>query len=227
MFIVPGLPEDFAYTPRARKEISEVRFFDLENPLPNEKFNFNKYKTKLKQWIKKYQKQQRSLTNGVAIEASNQLNDNVASLFATEQVSDRLNDSVASLFATANGASSSSSVMNNSVASLFAVPSQTQSSSQPNQKQLSQSVASIFESNNNDHMTNNNHQKIQVLKKESMHIETQSKSMHYETQSNLLFDICPTASTSTSSLNGLAPLNGNNHLKTIGMFSFDVNDVFA
>jgi mRNA-decapping enzyme subunit 2 len=147
MFIVPGLPEDFAYTPKARKEISEVRFFYLENPLPNEKFNFNKYKTPLKAWIKKYKQQQKSggkkknnlKSDLVNVEKSIPLTDSVASLFAT--TTNGQADALASLFGSNESFPNKQNGLTDSVASLFGTTSTT-STKQPKQIKVLQKAGS-------------------------------------------------------------------------------------
>lgn len=76
MFIVPNVPEDFHFEPRARKEISKIQFFDLNEALPNEKFNFNKYKPELKQWIKNYKRSQKNKPKKIS-----PMSESVSSLF--------------------------------------------------------------------------------------------------------------------------------------------------
>jgi 8-oxo-dGTP pyrophosphatase MutT (NUDIX family) len=81
MYIVPNVPEDFHFEPRARKEISKIEFFYLNAPLPNERFNTLKYKSEIAKWIKKYKKRRAKNASSNKSNKDGQMAESVSSLF--------------------------------------------------------------------------------------------------------------------------------------------------
>ena len=58
------MPEDFAFAPLARKEISKVAWFPLDgNGLPKNHWGVEKFLAPLRRWIKRSRKKRRSGSN--------------------------------------------------------------------------------------------------------------------------------------------------------------------
>ena len=64
LYIIRDVPEDFAFAPLARKEISKVAWFPLDgNGLPKNHWGVEKFLAPLRRWIKRSRKKRRSGSN--------------------------------------------------------------------------------------------------------------------------------------------------------------------